>query len=337
MKLKLSLLAAFLFSITNSAFALDEGGFRFINAQGKVRCGVNLSYKDFAHKDSDGQWVGYAADWCKVFSKFVFDRYDLFEIVNIDESNVEAAFRNKQIDFAIGIEDLGAGKELNSATQSVDTILFDNQAILAKTNNLKNTLTDFNGDKLCVVRDSTDYYNINKSNNNNFTLFPVREISQAKENFLLNRCPVMTANRLYLASVLSDFSNRKDLQIIDDSVAAKPFYVYVHRDNNKLRLISKWIINAFKLAEDNGITSQNIQVMQVSQDTSLQNMLGNTPDLWKSMGARNPNWVLDSIKEYGNFGEMYERNFGKDSIYKFDRKENRLIKDGGLMEVKPFL
>lgn len=37
------------------------------------------------------------------------------------------------------------------------------------------------------------------------------------------------------------------------------------------------------------------------------------------------------MKQLGNYGEMFDRNVGKDSRLKLDRGYNRLFRDGGLM------
>ena len=124
--------------------------------------------------------------------------------------------------------------------------------------------------------------------------------------------------------------------LLPESIAIKPMYAIVAKDNNTLRIIIKWIFNALKLAEEHCITSQNVKINIGTKDLSLQNLLGDNPALWTKFGL-NPNWLRKSIEDFGNYGEIYERNLGADSPLAIERNENRLIKDNGLISVQPFL
>jgi len=45
---------------------------------------------------------------------------------------------------------------------------------------------------------------------------------------------------------------------------------------------------------------------------------------------------LNAIKAVGNYGEIFDRNLGKDSALKFDRGLNNLYTKGGLLYAYPF-
>ncbi|MBB1186133.1 amino acid ABC transporter substrate-binding protein, partial [Klebsiella pneumoniae] len=42
-------------------------------------------------------------------------------------------------------------------------------------------------------------------------------------------------------------------------------------------------------------------------------------------------WAYNIVKQLGNYGEIFERNVGKNSPMKIERGMNRLYRDGGLM------
>lgn len=108
------------------------------------------------------------------------------------------------------------------------------------------------------------------------------------------------------------------------------------KDNNTLRIIVKWIFNALKLAEEHNINSKNVNVYIGSKDISVQNLLGDNPHLWNKFGL-NPNWLRKAIEDLGNYGEIYERNIGKDSLLMMERRENNLLRNRGLISSQPFL
>ena len=49
----------------------------------------------------------------------------------------------------------------------------------------------------------------------------------------------------------------------------------------------------------------------------------------------NESWAYDAIKAIGNYGEMFDRNVGRGSPIKLDRRLNRLSTAGGLMFAPP--
>ncbi len=42
-------------------------------------------------------------------------------------------------------------------------------------------------------------------------------------------------------------------------------------------------------------------------------------------------WAFNMIREFGNFGEIYDRNLGADSPYQLERGLNALWSDGGVL------
>ena len=87
-------------------------------------------------------------------------------------------------------------------------------------------------------------------------------------------------------------------------------------------------------AEEKGITSKNVDDMLKSDDPEIKRMLGVTPGMGKSLGI-DDKWVYNVIKQVGNYGEIFERNVGKDSPLKLERGLNNLWTKGGLIYGMP--
>ena len=51
--------------------------------------------------------------------------------------------------------------------------------------------------------------------------------------------------------------------------------------------------------------------------------------------ARDRDWALRAVQSVGNYGEMFERNLGRQSPLKLERGLNRLWTQGGLMYAPP--
>jgi len=106
----------------------------------------------------------------------------------------------------------------------------------------------------------------------------------------------------------------------------------VDKENTRLAITIKWILNALRLAEIYDITSENIPLMLGDKDTSVQNLLGTRTELWDKFKV-NPTWIRKFIAEEGNYGEIYERNLGPNTPLNLDM----ITPERGLATPKPFI
>ena len=128
--------------------------------------------------------------------------------------------------------------------------------------------------------------------------------------------------------------------VLPEVISVKPVYAFASKNNNALLIgiiAALVVVNALKLAEDIGINSSNIDIFIGVEDTSTKNLLGVNDALWNRFKVRDPQWVRKALKEIGNYGEIYEKNLGRESEFKLEREQNRLLKDGGLIIPQPFL
>ena len=98
--------------------------------------------------------------------------------------------------------------------------------------------------------------------------------------------------------------------------------------------IVKWSVYALINAEELGITSSNVDDMLKSEDPDIQRFLGVVAGNGKALGL-DEKWAYNIIKQVGNYGEIFERNVGKNTPLRLDRGLNALWTKGGLMYSPP--
>ncbi|HEY0522775.1 MAG TPA: amino acid ABC transporter substrate-binding protein, partial [Stellaceae bacterium] len=67
---------------------------------------------------------------------------------------------------------------------------------------------------------------------------------------------------------------------------------------------------------------------------TIKRLLGATPGMGKALGL-DEKWAYNAVKAVGNYGEIFDRNVGKDSPLKLERGLNDLWTRGGLMYAMP--
>ena len=324
----------------SDAFAADAG-LRFIKTRGKVLCGTDLSSDSYAYKDEAGYWRGIDADLCRVFSAAVFGRTDRFKLVNVSADQVNSAIAHNKIDIMLGNAPATASKDISGRTTQASLLYYVRQMFLAHKVENATSMEDFKGKKVCIISDSDDFYNLQDFNDKyqlDFRYLFFKTQSAAKQAFLLKRCDLYTGNELYLINLLNQIKQDKlsvSVEILPEVIAEKPVYAQVLKDNQKLRVAVKWIINALVLAEKKEINSGNVNIFIGLKDGSVKNLLGVNPDLWQKFGL-DPNWVKIVLTQLGNYGEIYDKNLGKDSRFKLERGKNNLIENGGVFNAFSF-
>ena len=340
MKLKFALCCLFFVSAVSEA-AAAHAGLRYIPTPGVVRCGTDLSAKAYGHKDTDGYWRGIDADLCRTLAAAVLGDKERIEMVNVTTNMVSKYLTNNKIDVMLGGAPYSAGMEISSQATPIDVIYYDKQMFLARNADKAGSMEDYREQKVCVVNNSEDQYNLEEYNaryNLDLKPLPFASSQRAKEAFLLNRCTLLTGNALYLTNTLKSAGIKdENTMVLPEVISVKPVYAFASKNNNALRISAKWILNALKLAEDIGINSSNIDIFIGVEDTSTKNLLGVNDALWNRFKVRDPQWVRKALKEIGNYGEIYEKNLGRESEFKLEREQNRLLKDGGLIIPQPFL
>lgn len=340
MKLKTLIWSSLLLLAATEAFAADAG-LRYIGSRGLIRCGTDLSTRSYAYRDEEKVWRGIDADLCRVFSMAIFGNSGSFEMIDVQANEISKALSSNKIDIMFGNNAMNASYEINSKANAVDIIYYDKQVFLAKPLEEEATsMAAYKGSNVCAVKNSEDLNNIYEYNRKfeaEFKPLSFINAAKAKEAFFLNRCPLLTANEIYLKGLAQSVVTKdKSMEILPEIVAYRPIYAYVNKENITLRIVSKWILNALLLAEAQNITSKNVDVFIGLTDNSTRNLLGAEKKLWLDFGLK-PDWVQKAVRELGNYGEIYERNLGKDSDNKIDRDKNNLIENGGLMKYQPFI
>jgi general L-amino acid transport system substrate-binding protein len=102
-------------------------------------------------------------------------------------------------------------------------------------------------------------------------------------------------------------------------------------DDDWLVLV-RWVLFTLVSAEEMGITRNN--VLQRLHEPEMQQLTSLGNDASKALGIATGAGVR-VIQSVGNYGEMFERNVGRDSPLKIERGLNRLWTKGGLMYAPP--
>ena len=307
-----------------------------IRQKDRVYCGSNLRVKSFA-QIKEKRWSGIDADLCRVFAQAILGDSRKIVMVNVAANHVADALNQGKIDIMLSGSPRAAQMEISHQALSVGPIYYDYQKILVADEKVENLL-NYKDKKACLVKNSDDYKNFDDYNTQQelgITYLSFETMQKAQEAFLLKRCQILTGSGLELSGLLQNMPNRK-AAILPQSIASRPVYAFVQKDNHEMQLLAKWILNAMFLAEQYNIKKQNLEYFATNDNPEIRNLLGDNPELW-NMLELDPQWVRKAVEVLGNYGDIYERNLGEDSNYVLPRTSGKLVKDGGTIWPIPFM
>jgi general L-amino acid transport system substrate-binding protein len=310
-----------------------------VKARGKVVCAANGSRMGFSSLDSQGQWQGIDVDTCKAIAAAVLGDAQKVQLVKSTTQNRFTVLQTGEVDVTAANATWTLSRDTTLGIDFVAPTFYDGQGFMVNSKLGVKEIKDLNGATLCVTPGSTSEKvaaDISRQHNIKFTPIVIEDQKEINNAFFGGRCDVhiqstsgLSANRAAAAK------NPEEFVILPGVFGKDPMGPAVRQGDPQWRDIVAWTVYAMVQAEESGITSKNVDEMKASDDPDVQRLLGVKEDLGATLGL-DKEWAYRVIKQVGNYGEVFDRNVGKDSALKMARGINDQWTKGGLMYAMPF-
>jgi len=316
-----------------------------IKDRGELICGVSGKIPGFSFLGTDGEYKGLDVDICKSFAAGLLGDSKKIQYRPLTAAERFTAIKTGEIDilsrnttFTLS-RDSSGGNGLSFAP----VVFYDGQGLMVKKDSNINNIEDLQNKSICVGSGTTTEQNINdvfESKSLPYNPIKYQDLNQVIAGYLQGRCSAMTSDRSQLAAARSGFKNPEEHIILKNVLSKEPLSPASDGTDNKLADALRWIIFTLITAEEEGITKENIdEKVKLAKNNpqlkSLRRFLGIDGGLGEKIGLKN-DFTINVIKSTGNYGEIYERNLGKDSDVPIPRALNQLFKNGGLHFSPPF-
>jgi general L-amino acid transport system substrate-binding protein len=324
---------AVLLSLAGSAWG--QSTLETVQKRGAVLCGVNTGLAGFSQPDSKGVWKGIDVDLCRGIAAAVFGDASKVRYVpattqqrftSLQSGEVDVLSRNTtwsfQRDTALGFNFAGVS-------------FYDGQGFMVWRKLNVKSAKQLNGATICVQPGTTTELNLAdyfRANRMTFKPVVIDKLEEVLNAYFAGRCDVFTTDVSGLVSTRgSRAPNAADHVILPEVISKEPLGPLVRHGDDRWFDIVKWTLFAMIEAEELGLSSKNIDQALQSKDPAVQRFVGASGDLGKMMGLDNK-WAYNIVKQVGSYGESFEANL---KPLGFERGQNALWKDGGLMYAPP--
>jgi len=311
---------------------------QIVQDRGRLICVGNASLPGFGFLDEQGNFSGFDVDLCKAVAAAIFGDAEAIEIrpttaqerfTVLSSGEGDVLFRNTTWTMS---RDTDLGANFGPVT------FYDGQGIMVRKDLGVTTLQDLDGASICVQTGTTTELNLaDQMAAAGVTYEPVvfetaDEVTTAYEE---GRCDAWTTDKSGLVSRQSVLAEPDAHMIMDVTLSKEPLAPMMRHGDDQWYDLITWTIYATILAEEQGITSANVDdVRATSENPDVRRLLGVEGDFGPKIGLSN-DWAYNIIKLVGNYGEIYNRNLGPDTVFNLPRGLNALYTEGGILYAPP--
>jgi general L-amino acid transport system substrate-binding protein len=310
-----------------------------VKARGYVICGVSTGLAGFSIADQQGHYTGLDVDTCRAVAAAVFGDPSKTKFIPSTAQQRFTLLQSGEIDLLTRNTTWTLTRDAGLGLVFAPVTYYDGQGFLVAKKLGVKSAKELGGASICVQPGTTTELNLTdyfRTNHLQFKPVVIEQLDEAENAFFSGRCDAYTTDRSGLAATrASKAPNPDDYVILPEVISKEPLAPVVRRGDDDWFAIVKWTVFALIDAEEKGVTSKNVDAMRKSDDPEIQRMLGTTPGMGKLLHLDEA-WAYNIIKQVGNYGEIFDRNVGKDSPLKLERGVNALWTHGGLIYAMPF-
>jgi general L-amino acid transport system substrate-binding protein len=320
-----------------------------VRDRGTLNCGVNDAVPGFGVVDDNGDFTGFDIDFCKVIAAAILGDAEAVEYVPLTAEQRFTSLAAGEIDVLVRNTTRTASRDGTEGAAFAATTYYDGQGMMVTADSGITGLDDMDGANVCVLSGTTTEQNLaTVFNARGMTFEPLSfdEVDQIREAMLQGQCDGWTSDRSQLAGLRSAWPESEGgpdgLVIFDDIMSKEPLGPAVRDGDDEWFDAVNWAVMSTIIAEELGITSENVTEQLESEDPAVRAFLGQPTGedeavVDPGLGLE-PDFAVTVITEVGNYAEIFDRNVGTGTPLGLERGLNALwnADEPGLLYAPPY-
>ena len=329
--------------------ATGESVLDTVIANDVVRCGTRDALPGFAVLTPEGEHEGFDSDFCRAIAAAVLGDATKVEHIDLETTDRFTALQSGQIDVLVRNTTWTAQRDGSEGADFLATTYFDGQGMMVAADSGFDSLDSMDGVVVCVATGTTTEGNAAAEAARlgvDWEVRPFDDTALIQEAFIAGQCDGWSSDVSQLIGLRSTYPDGPEaLTIIagDDGTPAtfskEPLGPAVRDGDSQWAQVVNWAVMSTILAEEFGITSDNVDQMLESDDPNIRLFLGAEVEGEEGLAVLDPglglppDFAYQVISQVGNYGEIFERNLAPLGL---ERGINALWTDGGLLYAPPY-
>ncbi|GGX60199.1 ABC transporter substrate-binding protein [Tateyamaria omphalii] len=335
-KMTLSGVAAAALSLLPAIAMAESPTVQQIKERGTLLCsGHNGSYFGFVEVNDKNEWKGLDIDLCRALTTAILGDPDANQIVPLSWAQRFPALQSGDVDLIIKATGWTMGRDTELGLQFSLPYFFGGTQFMAHGELGITEAKDLDGGTICVEAGTTIERiaaNYLSTIGVEHTMVSYESAAELRAAYVANRCDAFAGWGPNLAVLRATEIDNPDAHVIlSDQLSSEPISAAMRQGDEEFVDVVNWMLAAMLIAEEEGITSANVEEMAANPpNPRVARLLGSEPGMGERLGLRDT-WAREMIAAVGNFAEVYDRNLGAESPYNLDRGLNNLWSHGGVL------
>ncbi len=307
--------------------------------RGSLICGVHPGLAGFGFVNDAGEYEGFDVDICRAVAAAILGDATKVEFKPLDAASRQAAIQSEEVDMMSRNTTWTFSRDASWGATFGPTTFYDGQGLAVRTDSGITTLEDLDGTTICVQSGTTTELNLADAFSARGLTYNPQVFAEADptwEAFVEGRCDAFTTDKSGVAAYRASADDPSVYTILDATLSKEPLTPLSPQSDPQFADIVRWTVFALIQAEEYGITSQNIDEYLTSEVPEIQRFLGQGDNPGGTLYGLAKDYVVNVIRQVGNYSEIFDRNIGPDTRFGLNRGLNALWTDGGLMYSPPF-
>jgi general L-amino acid transport system substrate-binding protein len=320
-------------SVAQAETRLDE-----IKARGYINCGVAAGMTGFSQVDARGRWSGLDVEFCSALAAAVLGSKDAVKFRNIPSGDRFSSLADGEVDVMLRGSPWTLSRDTELGARFAGVLFYDGQGFLVPREHAIISVFELSGASVCVLpgssgeRSVSDFFGQRKMR---YQLVTSEDWSQLVRTYAAGGCTALTGDESLLAAERAKLPDANKHILLPELIDKSPLGPAVKTGDDQWFAIVRWTYMALIDAEELGLTRSNVDSMKTSTVMDIRRFLGLEGDLGAPLGLAK-DWAYQVVKQVGNYGEVFDRTVGENSVLKLQRGLNSLWTKGGLMFAAPF-
>ena len=305
--------------------------------RGSLLCATRNDIPGWGSIDSAGKPIGFDIDTCRAVAAAVLGDSEAYVIRYITASERGPALQSGNVDLLVRSATWTTSRDASWGNYTI-TMFYDGQGFMVPNALGVESAYDLGGAAVCVTAGTTTELNMAdffRQNELDYNPQVFEETDTALQAYAEGQCDVVTSNTSLLAGLRAALPNPEEHTVLPETISDEPSTPVVPHGDDQWLDIVKAVLAGVIHAEALGIDSSNVDASLDSDSVEARRLLGVEGSFGQERLGLSRTFMQDVLKQVGNYGEIYARNFLTDTINIPRDGRNRLWIDGGQVFAPP--
>ena len=286
-----------------------------VRERGTLVCATGNDTPGFGYVDEGGNNVGFDLDLCRAVAAAVLGDASAVEFRVVDPAERGPILQAGEVDMLSTVTTWTSSRD-SQWGNFTQTMFYDGQGFMVPRSLGVASALELQDARVCVTQGTTTELNLEDFSREaelNATAVTFEDSEAALEAYRQGQCDAFTTDRSALTSLLDTFPDPGEHVILPDTISEEPLGPVVPHGDEQWYDITKIVMAILIYAEAYGIGMSDVPTA-VTGDAKVDRLFGLEGSFSQETLGLEPTVAQDVIRGVGNYGEVYDRNLGKDGI-----------------------